>query len=267
MVAHGSRPDTPINEAPNATIDAYALFEALTGRKIEKASVSTSKTIYDDYDDLEDMKHRSGTLGREIPPDSQPSNVRIGAINPYALVEAMIGRELDRHSVAAVRITSEVLQTDYDELFDLKHHSVLFAGLKLSEKDRKAEELSQNEVRILEERDLVTPDLSEVRRVEDLEKVGLKQVGNARIKMARMQNCKLHLILEAPELGKTVSNRDFTMSINDLATRFRREPGEWTPPNASWLDMYSTFYERVPRRLVTNNDPSCGQREPLQKEI
>jgi hypothetical protein len=36
------------------------------------------------------------------------------------LVEAMIGHKLDRHSTSSARIISDVLQTDYDELFDLK---------------------------------------------------------------------------------------------------------------------------------------------------
>ncbi len=51
----------------------------------------------------------------------------VGATNPYALVEALIGGEVSRKSE---RVTSDVLQTDYDELFDMKFNSALYAGVQ-----------------------------------------------------------------------------------------------------------------------------------------
>jgi hypothetical protein len=237
--------------APASTIDAYALFEALTGKKIPRdndSSASSSKTMSEDYDDLQDWKE-DNNLGREPQPDQPPkdSEINVGAINPYALVEALIGHKLDRRSSSSARIISDVLQTDYDELFDLKHESVLYAGLKLNQEHRRAEQLREQDVRVLEERDLVTPDLSRVQRLNDLERVGLKQLGETRVKTARIRNGKLRIVLDANSLARTISNHEVTQSLNDLSTRYRREKGkdnkdqkgqqQWTPPNSTWRDI------------------------------
>ncbi|KAI2625636.1 cysteine proteinase [Hypoxylon sp. NC1633] len=267
MVTSGSHSDSPLRGTNNNNIDAYALFEALTGRKIDRRSMS-SKTVTDDYEvlgddngddnDNDDDRDDRPLLGQEPSPDEPPKDVNIGAINPYALVEAMIGHRLDRHSMSTARIISDVLQTDYEELFDLKHNSVLFAGLKLNEENREAEQLSEKDMQILEERDLVTPDLSRVKKLDDLEKIGLKEVGGTRIKMARMQNGKLRLVLEGQSLGRTVGNQDVTESINDLVLPFRRgkQDRDWTPPNASWRDMSDALFRGVlPRRFLMDGSP------------
>lgn len=65
----------------------------------------------------------------------------------------MIGHKIDRQSITAIRIIQDTLQTDYEELFDMKHHSVLFAGLKLNKDERKADELEEGETKILKEKE------------------------------------------------------------------------------------------------------------------
>ncbi|KAH8661111.1 hypothetical protein BGZ61DRAFT_563913 [Ilyonectria robusta] len=186
-----------------------------------------SNLEYDDPDMRLEPRVSSG--GGNIRPDSPPKDVRVGAVNPYALVEALLSRNIDTYSTKSAQIISNVLQTDYDELFDMKHNSVLFTGLRLNEKDRKAEKLSEKDMRILNERDLMTPDLSEVRKLDDLERIGLKDLGKTHVKRARMQNGKLHLVLHAHSLGKTVSNREVTIS---------------------WRDMYDYFFQTVNKRLI-----------------
>ncbi|KAJ3521985.1 hypothetical protein NM208_g13051 [Fusarium decemcellulare] len=225
-------------------IDPYALVEALLGQKVEK-----SETLETGYDELRDVQSSSSGGGR-IQPDSPPKDVNIGAVNPYALVEALIGRKIDKGSTMTAKILSNVLQTDYDELFDMKHDSVLFAGLKLNNKDRKAERLTEKEMKILKERDLMTPDLSEVMKLDDLEKIGLKDFNKCKVKMARMQNGKMHLVLHAHSLGKTLSNRDLTFTINELVSQFRMESGHWTPPNSTWRDMYDRMFQDLNTRLI-----------------
>ncbi|KAI2466407.1 cysteine proteinase [Annulohypoxylon bovei var. microspora] len=256
MVTSGSHSDSSPRAMPTSNIDAYALFEALTGHKMDKRSIP-SRTMSEDYEDLGNESDDSPLLGKEPSPDEPPKDVNVGAINPYALVEAMIGHRLDRHALSTSRIISDVLQTDYEELFDLKHNSVLFAGLKLNEQERRAEELSENEIQILEERDLVTPDLSRVKTLNDLEKIGLKEVGDTRIKMARMQNGKLRLILDGQSLGRTVGNNDITETINDLVLPFRhsKEDHDWTPPNGSWRDMNEALFRSIPRRFMMDGSP------------
>ncbi|ETS74120.1 hypothetical protein PFICI_13986 [Pestalotiopsis fici W106-1] len=239
------------------SVDPYALFEALTGKKISRDALSDASSKTEDYDDLRDisMDNRNG-MGREIQPDHRPKEeeVMIGAINPYAMVEAMLGHKLDRRNMNVSRILSDVLQTDYDELFDLKHRSVLFAGLKLNEQERRAEELKQNDVKILSERDLVTPDLSRVQRLGDLEKLGLDKLEQTKIKEARIQNGKLRVVLEGENIARTVSNRAFTRSMNELATRYRdqKEQRQWTPPNSAWRDIDEVVFQHAPMRLVAD---------------
>jgi hypothetical protein len=233
------------------SIDPYALVEALLGQKLDKLESVASESLPNDYDDL-DMKleSRSSSGGGRLRPDSPPKDVRVGVVNPYALVEALLGRSIDRNSINSAKILSNVLQTDYDELFDMKSRSVLFSGLRLNEKDRKAEMLNEKDMKILDERDLVTPDLSEAQRLEDLEKIGLKDMGKTRVKAARMQNGKLHLILHAHQLGRTLSNHEVTMSINELVNPYRMQKGHWTPPNSTWRDMYDQVFQNTQKRLI-----------------
>jgi len=240
-------------DIPAGAIDPYALIEALVGRKIDRRAMS-SDGLQGDYDDLVDMKHDSVLSSKGPTPDQPPKDLHVGCINPYALVEALIGRKIDRCSLSSARIISDVLQTDYDELFDMKHNSVLFAGLKLNREERKADEFSDKDMGILNERDLETPDLSRVKKVNDLEKLGMKDISETEVKMARMQNGKLRLVLYAHAMGKKVSNREVTMSLNELALPFRKQKGQWTPPNSSWRDMYETFYQCATKRMVPDLD-------------
>ncbi|KAK6846072.1 hypothetical protein PG987_001260 [Apiospora arundinis] len=228
------------------TVDPYALFEALTGRKVDNRA---SSSTLDEYDDLRDVHVSSGEIGKFPDPDKEPSDVCIGAINPYALVESMIGHRLEHHSRDCARIVSDVLQTDYDELFDLKYDSILYAGLKLDSKNKTAELLKSDDVKILDENDLVTPDLSRVEKLEDLEQVGLKGIGSTKVKLARLQNGKLRVVLDGHNLSKTVSNTQITMSVNELATMFRRSKDQWAPPNATWRHAEETARHQYQQKM------------------
>jgi hypothetical protein len=68
--------------------------------------------------------------------------------------------------------------------------------------------------------------------------------------VACMQDGKLRLILEAGEVGKHVTNRGVTMSINELITPFRRGSNYWMPPNAAWRDISDEVYQRANQRLL-----------------
>ncbi|KAH8660456.1 hypothetical protein BX600DRAFT_383596 [Xylariales sp. PMI_506] len=234
------------NEAPLA-IDPYALFEALTGRKIEKRPMSSS-TVTDDFEEI----YADNDIGRIPSPDPQPEDVHVGVINPFALVEALIGHELDLTSSLTARVISDVLQTDYDELFDLKYNSSLFAGLKLNQKERTAEPISEKDIKLINEHDLVTPDFSRIQKIQDLEKFGLKNFGETRVTTARMQNGKLHVVLDGTTIGKQVNNQNVTMTLNELALPFRRgQKDNWTPPNSTWEDAYEVLQQQLPRRILT----------------
>jgi hypothetical protein len=237
-----------------------ALVEAILGKRVaveEPASPSAG----DDYDHLADME-KDQSFSKEGPqPDRAPKDVFIGVANPYALVEALLGRQVDRECMSVIEVMQNVLQTDYDEMFDMKYRSVLYAGMKLNENERKAERCDEKEMKILREQDLITPDLSRVDRLEDLERIGLKDLKNVHVKCARMQNGKLRLVLQARDIGHTVTNRDITVSIKDLITPFRSmnernslssNAQRWTPPNAEWRDMYDYFFRQVNKRLISD---------------
>ncbi|KIW88807.1 uncharacterized protein Z519_10291 [Cladophialophora bantiana CBS 173.52] len=185
--------------------------------------------------------------------DPAPKDLLIGAVNPYAFVEALIGRKMDRKSLDAPQIISDVLQTDYNELFDMKYNSVLYAGLKLNTKENTAERLSAQDMHILTEDDLETPDLSKIEKVSDLHDIGLKDIPSTRVKQAWIQNGNLNLVLNPHPLGKTLSNSAVTSSISELVTPFRQAKGPWTPPNSSWRDMGDFF-----RDVTEFNDPVQG---------
>ncbi|KAI1364875.1 hypothetical protein F5Y08DRAFT_328390 [Xylaria arbuscula] len=260
---------TPENTA--ATLDPYLLLEAITGQKMQRPSLpSRSRPASEGYDDLSDIRSvaRTGQDGPEA--DPQPKDVAIGCINPFALAENMIGHKIDRHSITAIRIIQDTLQTDYEELFDMKHNSVLHAGMKLNEKERCAERLDEGEMKILNEKDLVTPDLSRLDRLGDLEGVGMKEIGNLRIKRAGILNNKLHIVLHADDIARTVCNREVTRTINDFCLPFRRgrdndndnddnnnsggqQRDACTPPNSSWRDARDVLMLRNMRRNMISD--------------
>lgn len=66
----------------------------------------------------------------------------------------------------------------------MKNRSVLHAGLQLVERERRAEQLSEKDIRLLRERDLVTPDLSRVRNLGDLQQIGIKDLQQVQVKHA-----------------------------------------------------------------------------------
>lgn len=194
------------------------------------------------------------TTTKVVSSDPTPNDMHIGAINPYALVEAILGKKVDRNSPESARVISDILQTDYDELFDMKYDSVLYAGLKLNPKKNVAEQVSARDMHILTEEDLETPDLSKIEKVSDLHGIGLKDVGATRVKQAWMQNGKLNMVLHPHALGRTLSNLAVTSSISEVVTRFRRsEKEEWTPPNCTWRDMGDFFKD-----ITEYNDPMQG---------
>ncbi|KAI0400233.1 hypothetical protein F4802DRAFT_505315 [Xylaria palmicola] len=255
MVSYNSRSQTPVNGPPSGRIDPVVLFEALTGRTLDRSSL-TSRPAPEEYDDLRDIQPCRPGKQEGPEPDPQPQDVFVGCINPFALAENMIGHKIDRQSITAIRIIQDTLQTDYEELFDMKHHSVLYAGLKLNKQERKAEELEEGETKILKEKDLVTPDLSRLDKLGDLENIGMKEMGNVRIKRAGILNNKLHLVLHADEIARTVCNREVTQTINDFCLPFRRDgqrQDAFTPPNSSWRDAREVLMMRnMPRSLISD---------------
>lgn len=243
-------------------IDPYALFEALTGKKIDRTTLamyeaSSSKTEAndEDFEDIQDF-HEKPSIGKLPRPDRPPKDfeLNVGATNPYALVEAVLGYRLDYSTTKVARLISSVLGTDYDELFDLKYKSVLYAGLDYDEEKGQTYELKREDINILHDWDFQTPDLSGVQKLADLEHIGLDKVGETKVKAARLQNGKLHLVLDVGSITRNASNRNITRTVNEMVTRFRAqdERSFGCPPNTAWRDVEENVLRKATQKLVSN---------------
>ncbi|KAK4102334.1 cysteine proteinase [Parathielavia hyrcaniae] len=179
------------------------------------------------------------TASKPEQPDSPPKHaLHIGAINPFALCEAVLGHRIIWTDPATTRLMSSILQTDYEELFDMRFRSILYAGTRVGENGDMAEPIPAKDMHTLEPRDLVTPDFSRVERLGDLDRVGLKDLDKIRVKHAVMSNGNLRLTLEPEKLGKTLCSHEMTWTLRELCTPFRIHPKEeWTPPNGSWTEV------------------------------
>jgi hypothetical protein len=182
----------------------------------------------------------TGSLA-EIPADPAPKNLCIGAINPYALTEAILGRKLNWNDPASSKIMTDTLQTDYNELFDMKFNSPIYAGLKLGPNNM-AVPVKREEMTIVTEKDRVTPNLGTIQKVGDLKTVGVDDIASTEVKQAFLSNGKLNLVLQAPPaLNKKFTNTVVSQQILDIATPFgaklRGLNVGWTPPGNTWRDM------------------------------
>ena len=221
------------------------------------------------------MQHLRWGSSDGTKPDPAPKSINVGVANPYALAEAILGRPIDRKSPTAQLIVSDVLQTSYDELFDMRYNSVLYAGLKLNPKENQAERIKAEDMRQLNEDDLITPDMSRIEKISDLEHVGLKDVLETKVQNAYISNGKLKLILMPHALGRTLSNSAVTHTLMETFTPFRKEGKGWTPPNATWENV-SQLSLTIQRKRMARGflHMSGGMRSPyfmsslsLQKEM
>jgi len=195
-------------------------------------------------------------------PDAPPKLLLTGAINPFALAEALLHRKLDWSAPATRhRILPALLQTDYDELFDMRFRSVLYAGVRINNFGG-VERVPEEEVRIFcegdgeEEEEEGRDDLSGARKLGDLKRMiglGGEEIEELGVKRAVVSNGNLHVTLVlsgevAGWAGRRMSCEEMTAEIMELATPYRRNSlyrqpsGEkeeelWTPPGGRWMDV------------------------------
>ncbi|SHE41073.1 Calpain family cysteine protease [Mariniphaga anaerophila] len=169
------------------------------------------------------------------------TNLNVGAINPYALTEALVGRKIDWTNKASIEIMEDALETDYSELFDMKFNSPIFAGLKLN-KENMAEPVKASEITIRGDNDSDTPDVSELKTLEELKKVGINNINATTIRSGVLTRGILNLKLEVPELDKTISKTRLSKPLaNILLGAGAGSSADWTPGNGVWKDMGDFF--------------------------
>ena len=179
-------------------------------------------------------------------PSVAPKYLCIGAINPRALIEMLLNQKVDWSDSESTNIMTTTLETDYNELFDMKYNSPIYAGLNLGDNNRAVRAKSE-EMKSMTTEDRLTPNLATIKTIGDLKTVGVTDVNTTAVKQVYLRGGKLNLVLEAPEqLNKSMSNLSLTQRILDLATPFNHESksgeksGEntvgWTPAGYTWRE-------------------------------
>ena len=98
------------------------------------------------------------------------------------MVEALTGKTFDWTKPDSTKILSDVLETDYEQLFDMKFNSPLYAGLKLNPSTKMAEPLKESEIKILTPADRCTYPLNKIKKLADLKDVGVEDIGSLEVK-------------------------------------------------------------------------------------
>ncbi len=178
-------------------------------------------------------------------------NLNVGAINPYALTEALSGRKIDWTKKESIQVMEDVLETDYNELFDMKFNSPLYAGLKLNAKNM-AEPVAASEITIRTEKDLETPDVSSLKTLSELKTLGLKNLDTTKIRTGYLSRGVLNLKLNVPAMDKSLSKTRLSKQLAAVVLG-PGTAGDWTPANGAWRDMGDFFKD-----VTEYNDPIQG---------
>jgi hypothetical protein len=114
------------------------------------------------------------------------------------LVDNITGKTHDWKKPESIKILSDVLETDYNELFDMKFNSPLYAGLKLDSTAKVAEPLKSYELMILTPSDRPTGPFNVIKTLNDLKAIGVEHPDSLEVKQATIQHGRLQLVLPAP---------------------------------------------------------------------
>jgi len=173
----------------------------------------------------------------------------VGVINPYALVEAILRKKIDWNDPGSTKLMSDVLQTDYHELFDPKYNSPLYAGFHLNKTTMRMERLEQSAIKIIDPSEQIIPDMSKVKTLGDLKGLGLKKLEDAAVLNALVENGKLKLTVKTPSLDKTTTNSTLPKQIASLVlpriglkkSGAEGSSDDWQPDGYAWKDMGDFF--------------------------
>jgi hypothetical protein len=133
------------------------------------------------------------------------------------LVDNITGKTHNWKKPESIKILADVLETDYNELFDMKFNSPLYAGLKLDSTAKVAEPLKASELTILTPSDRPTGPFNTIKKLGDLKAIGVECPDSLEVKEATIQHGRLQLVVPAPTaLYKKLTNTALTKNIFDL---------------------------------------------------
>lgn len=184
--------------------------------------------------------------------DEAPKDVNVGVINPYALTETLLGKKINWKSPSSIKLIEDTLETDYNELFDMKFNSPLYAGLKLNNKNF-AVPLKKSEIKVRSSEGEETPDLSTLDTVADLRNAGVNNLDTLRVRGGILRRGHLNLNLNVPQLDKTLSKSLISKSMENFLFANVKANTDWTPSNGIWSDRGDFFKD-----VTENNDPIQG---------
>jgi hypothetical protein len=156
----------------------------------------------------------------------------IGAINPFALTEVLTGRKIDWTKRKSFDLLEDTLETDYSELFDMRYNSPLYAGLKINDRNM-AEPVDKAEITVRGDNDTETPDLSGLKNLDDLKRLGVNDVETKKIRSVILSRGILNVKLELPEMDKTLSKTRLSKMLADIVMP-SVSPDDTVPDNTSW---------------------------------
>ncbi|KAF2675677.1 cysteine proteinase [Lentithecium fluviatile CBS 122367] len=183
-----------------------------------------------------------------------------GVINPYALVESILKKRIDWSDPNSAKLMSEVLQTDYHELFDPKFNSPLYAGFKLNKDTGEVEPLQASDMKIISPTEQLIPDLSKIKKLGDLKSLGVDNLEEAEVSDALVTNGKLKVTVKTPSLDCTLTNSTLTKEVANLLyvgptkRASSASSDDWTPEGCQWKDVGEFFKD-----VTEYNDPIQGQ--------
>ena len=183
-----------------------------------------------------------------------PEQFKIGARNPRALVEAVIGRPVDWSQVTDERqFTAEVLATPYEELFDPRNESPVFLGLEVDAENKVVEVAPRFLAHAVDAADRRSDlerkpsvDFADVRTVADLKTLTGVSLEDVPIRsVIPSQAGGWHVELgQAPSVRRAAMATKFTTSVVDaLWTDILVFTLGWTPAGGEWSDVGSFFKE------------------------
>ena len=184
---------------------------------------------------------------------SKEPNLTIGAINPYALTETLLGRKVDWNKRNSIRIMEDTLETDYSELFDMKFNSPIYAGLKLN-KDNMPEPLKKSEIKIRKIEEAETPDISTLTNLNGLKTFGINKLSDVKVKSGMSKRGTLNLNVSVPKLDNTLSKSVLSPEIEAITiNKLGGSSKDWTPSSGVWRDKGDFFND-----VVEYSDPIQG---------
>ncbi|GGD08937.1 C2 family cysteine protease [Hyunsoonleella pacifica] len=147
----------------------------------------------------------------------------------------------------------DTLETDYSELFDMKFNSPIYAGLKLN-KDNMPEPLKASEIKIRTLEDAETPDISRLKKLSELKKLGIETLSDVKIKSGLINKDSLELKLDIPNINRTLSKSVLSKALAAIVlNKSGASKKDWTPQNGVWVNKGDFFND-----VVEYSDPIQG---------